>query len=135
MKIPFLSSVASLVFLMVLAGCSSSTQVTNKSGILLEKVKVNSVEFSENLDHCGDGCSTGFINVPSGTNVIFLKVAPGSEWMELGKLGPFEKNSHYSVTITKSGDKFCAELWKRLQTSTTFNDDATKIFVEKSCLP
>jgi hypothetical protein len=135
MKIPFLSSLAAFVFLMVLAGCSSSTQVTNKSGILLDKVKVNSVEFSENLDHCGDGCSTGFYNVPAGKNVVSLKVDAGSGWMVLGELGPFEKNAHYSVTITKSGGEFCAELWKRLQTTTTFNDDATKIFIGKSCLP
>jgi hypothetical protein len=135
MKMPTFSSVAVIAFLMVMAGCSPSTQVTNKSGVLLNKVKVNTVEFTENLDHCGDGCSTGFINVPAGKNVVSLKVAAGSEWMVLGELGPFEKNAHYSVTVTKSGDTFCAELWKRLQTSTTFNDDATKIFVGKSCQP
>jgi len=120
---------------MVLAGCSSSTQVTNNSGVLLNRVRVNTVEFSKNLDYCSDGCSTGFTGVPAGTNVISLNVAAGSEWMALGELGPFEKNSHYSVTITKSGVKFCAELWKRLQTTTTFNDDTTKIFVGKSCQP
>jgi len=120
---------------MVMASCAPSCQVTNKSGMPLQKVKVHSVEFSENLDYCGDGCSSGFKNVPAGKSMIFLQVAEGSEWMVLGELGPFEKKAHYSVTITKTGDQFCAELWKRLQTSTTFNDDATKIFSGKSCQP
>lgn len=135
MKIPNLLCAVTLAFFMVLAGCAPSTQVTNKSGMLLKKVRVNTIEFAENLDYCGDGCSTGFKDVPAGSNTIFLKVSEGSEWMTLGAVGPFEKNAHYSVTITKSGDQFCAELWKRLQTGTTFNDDATKIFVGKSCLP
>lgn len=135
MKIPTLLSAAALVFFMVTAGCAPSSQVTNKSGMLLKKVRVNTVGFTENLDHCGDGCSTGFKDVPAGKNVIFLQVAEGSEWMTLGELGPFEKKAHYSVTITKTGDQFCAELWKRLQTGTTFNDDATKIFIGKSCMP
>jgi len=135
MKIPDLLSAAALVFFMAMAGCAPSSQVTNKSGMLLQKVKVHNVEFTENLDHCGDGCSTGFKDVTAGKSVISLKVAEGSEWMTLGELGPFEKNVHYSVTITKTGDQFCAELWKRLQTSTTFNDDATRIFIGKSCMP
>lgn len=135
MKIPTLSSVAALVFLMLMAGCSPSIQVTNKSGMLLQKVKVNTVEFTENLDYCSDGCSTAFKNVPPGKNVIAMKVSAGSEWMALGELGPFEKNVHYSVTITRSGDVFCAELWKRLQTVSTFNDDTTKIFLGKTCQP
>jgi hypothetical protein len=135
MKIPTLSSVAALVFLMVMAGCSPSIQVTNKSGMLLNTVKVNTVEFTENLDYCSDGCSTAFKDVPHGKNVIAMKATAGSEWMVLGELGPFEKNAHYSVTITRSGDVFCAELWKRLQTVTTFNDDTTKIFSGKTCQP
>ncbi len=135
MKIPILLSVTALVFFLVVTGCAPSSQVTNKSGMLLKKVRVNTIEFTENLDHCGDGCSSGFKDVPAGKSEISLKVSEGSEWMTLGELGPFENNAHYSVTITKTGDQFCAELWKRLQTGTTFNDDATKIFVGKSCLP
>ncbi|ACD90204.1 MAG: hypothetical protein HGA57_01105 [Chlorobium limicola] len=133
MKIQNLITAAFFVLVMVLEGCSPSIQVTNKSGQLLHKVKVRDVEFAENLDHCGNGCSTAFKSVPAGSNMIFLKVSEGSEWMQLGELGPFEKNRHYSVTITKSGAEFCAELWRRQQTNTTFNDDMTKVFVSGSC--
>lgn len=135
MKMKALLTAAPLLLLMTMAGCSTDTQVTNKSGTLLNRVRVNNVEFAENLNHCGDGCSTGFKEVPSGKSAINLLVSEGSGWIALGELGPFENNNHYSVTITQTGGKYCAELWKRLQTGTTFDEDPSKIFIGKTCQP
>jgi hypothetical protein len=109
-----------------------STQVTNNSGTRIHMVKVGGVEFTENLSYCADGCSTGFINVPQGTNNIQLQQTSGGSWIDLGDLGLFEKGLHYSVNI-KSNDLFCVELWKRHQTSTTFNDDTTRELVASNC--
>lgn len=109
-----------------------STQVTNNSGTLIYKVKVGGVEFTENLSYCADGCSTGFIDVPEGSNNIQLQQTSGGTWVDLGDLGSFEKGSHYSVNI-KTGALFCAELWKRHQTNSTFNDDTTRELVASNC--
>jgi hypothetical protein len=135
MKLTTRLSAVFLLLSVALAGCAPSSQVTNKSGTLLHMVRVSNVAFTENLDYCADGCSTGFKDVPRGTNAVALQVAEGSPWIALGSIGPFEKRAHYSVTMTKTGGRYCAELWKRLQTGTTFNDDATKIFIGRSCQP
>jgi hypothetical protein len=50
----------------------------------------------------------------------------------LGDLGPFQRNWHYSVNIRNEGS-YCAELWHRLQTSTTFNDDTTRVLITSNC--
>lgn len=134
MRIPAMLFSASLVFVMILGGCSSSIQVVNNSGAILYKVKVHTVEFAENLDRCGDGCSTGFKKVPAGMNTVSLKETEGDDWIEVGELGPFKKKLNYAVNITKSDGEYCAGLWRRQQTSTTFNDDMTRIFVGKACL-
>lgn len=134
MRIPAMLFAVSLVFVMILGGCSSSTQVVNNSGGALYKVKVHTVEFAENLDRCGDGCSTGFKKVPSAMNRVSLKETERGEWMVIGELPPFKRNTPYSVNITKRDGAFCAELWRLYDTSIPFNDNITKVFVERTCL-
>jgi len=117
---------------LVSSGCAS-TQVTNNSGSLFTKATVGPVEFNEGLDYCADGCSTGFKRVRTGENSIFLRVNENSPWKNIGYLGPFEKDTYYSVSIRKGEKEFCAELWKRYDTDSTFNDDTTKILIESLC--
>lgn len=109
-----------------------STQVVNNSATLVFKVKVGSVEFTENLSMCGEGCSTGFIDVPDGDNNIMLQVEDGGAWVDLGNVGPFGKNKLYAVNIRITGS-YCAELWRRHQADSTFNDDTSKELVSSNC--
>ena len=111
---------------------SPSAQVVNNSGTLIHKVRVGGVEFTEHLGECADGCSTGFINVPEGANVIQLQQTSGGAWSDLGVLAPFEKGLYYSVNIKTQGS-FCAELWILGQTSIRFNDNTSKVFVASNC--
>lgn len=127
-----------LIFVILIFNCCcikkarASVQVVNNSGTLIHKVKVGGVEFTENLEYCATGCSTGFIDVPQGTNNIQLQQTSGGTWTDLGDLGPFENGRHYAVNIRTDGS-FCAELWIRHQTSTTFNDDTTKDKIASNC--
>ena len=109
-----------------------STQVVNNSGALFHMVKVGGVEFTENLNKCSDGCSTGFITVPEGGNHVFLQETSGGAWVDLGELGTFERKVNYAVNIRNAGG-YCAELWVRHQTSTTFNDDTTRTLIATNC--
>lgn len=114
---------------------ASSVQVVNNSSVLLNMVKIGAVEFSENLKMCADGCSTGFKNVEQGDNPISAQTTDDPGWAILGNLGPFNKNTHYAVNIVlKASDQVCAELWKRNQTDSTFNDDTTKELITTVCL-
>ena len=124
---------ASLIGL-IISGCASS-QVTNNSGSLLNKIRVGWVNFSENLDYCGDGCSTGFDVVAAGDNQIALKETSSSGWQTMNELlGPFQNGLKYSVNIIKNNSgNFCAELWKRDQTSSEFNDDTTRDLIGSHC--
>ena len=127
-----------LVFVVLIFFCCCgkkrlpSVQVVNNSGVLFYKVKVGGVEFTEHLDECADGCSTGFIRVPEGSNTIQLQQTSGGPWLDLGDLGSFQRGLHYAVNI-RAGGAFCAELWRRYQTTPIFNDDMTKELVASSC--
>ena len=115
-------------------GESPESQVTNNSQSLLRKVKIGAVEFTENLDYCGTGCSTDFSRVAAGDNQIMLQQTSGSAWQTLSEpLGPFENGLFYSVNITSSGGGFCAELRKRGNTDLYFNDDTGKQLIESHC--
>jgi len=120
-------------------GCAQ-TQVVNNSGTLLYKAQVGSVEFSENLDSCGDGCSTGFKRVQAGDRTISLKETMSSPWRTIDTVGPFERWQFYAVnlrTVTHSvgphRTEYCVELWKRADTGGEFNSDTTKTLVVSHC--
>ncbi len=107
-----------------------SIQVTNNSGSLIHKVKVGDIEFSENLDMCGSGCSTGFKDVKEGENQISVQLSEGSAWETIGTLAGFKNGNHYAVNITGAR---CAELWILHQTDIYFNDDTTKELIGSVC--
>ncbi|MCP4135138.1 MAG: hypothetical protein GY754_29480 [bacterium] len=118
------------------SGCdliAPSTQVTNNSGFLINKVTVGGVEFTENLSYCYDGCSTGFIDVDEGSNAIMLQRTASSAWETIGSVGSFEANTHYAVNIVMNGSDLCAELYIRHQTDSYFNDDTTKELIDTVC--
>jgi len=116
----------------IISGCAN-TQVTNNSGSLLNRAKVGQVGFSENLDYCGTGCSTGFKRVRTGNNTISLRETVESSWISIGNLGPFVRDKFYSVNIRKAEQRFCAELWKRTDTTSEFNNDTTKELIQSLC--
>ena len=122
-----------LIGVLIMGGCAK-VQVTNNSGSLIHKVKVGSVEFSENLDYCATGCSTGFKRVRRGNRTILLQTSDTSSWLTLGNLGPFLKNKFYSVNIKMVDKSFCAELWQRTDTDSEFNEDTTKQLIQSLCL-
>jgi hypothetical protein len=128
-----LSFCALLIILYSSAGCAPTTQVTNNSGFLIQKVLVDDVVFTENLNSCADGCSTAFIKVPRGNNCITLQKTSSSDIFDIGELGLFKCNKHYSVNIITNGGRVCAELWHRLQTDSTFNDDTTRVMIGTVC--
>ncbi len=110
-----------------------SAQVVNNSGALFHKVKVGDVEFTENLENCGSGCSTDFKDVPQGSNNIQLQQTSGGPWTDLGNLELFENDLLYAVNIVTSGT-LCAELWRReAPADASFNDDATKVLLGSNC--
>ncbi len=117
----------------IINGCAH-TQVTNNSGSLIHKVKVGSVEFSENLDFCATGCSTGFKHVRRGNRTILLQTSDISSWVTIGNLGPFLKGKFYSVNMRMVNKSFCAELWHRTDTGSEFNEDTTKEIIQSLCL-
>lgn len=117
---------------LVAVGCSSA-QVVNNSGVLIKRVKVGHVDFRENLDDCAGGCSTGFKEVKAVANHVSLKETDTSLWKALGYLSTFAAGTNYAVNIRKVADEFCAELWKRNQTDSTFNDDTTKELIDSHC--
>jgi hypothetical protein len=53
--------------------------------------------------------------------------------VSVGSLGPFLADNHYSVNILNSGGTFCAQLWKKPNTSIPFNDDTTQVFIGATC--
>ena len=127
-----------LLIALVMSGCAQ-TQVTNNSGTLLDLVKVGSVNFDENLDYCGDGCSTGFKKVKTGDHKVSLRETPTSSWKAVGTVGPFKKGKFYSVNVRKllgqigPGKQYCTELWQRFDTDSEFNNDTTKTRIDSSC--
>lgn len=110
-----------------------SCQVVNNSGTLIHKVFVGGVEFTENLSYCGDGCSTGFLDVPLGSNNIQLQQTSGGTMLELGDIGPFENGRHHAVNIRTLGGEFCAELWHRTDTNSEFNNDTSRTLISGNC--
>lgn len=109
------------------------TQVVNNSGIPIFKVKVGSIEFSKNLSHCYNGCSTGFKSVASGTNQIAIKLGKTAPWVKIGTLGKFNKCQHYAVNIIRNSNSLCAVLALRHNTNPTYNNDRTKKIITKTC--
>ena len=112
-----------------------SAQVVNNTNTLLAKAFVGAVEFTENLDFCGSGCSTGFLDVAEGSNDVAALALNETVAVQIGALGPFEPNTHYAVNLVGAAGSYCAELWIRYQTSTTFNDDTTRVLVGSACAP
>lgn len=110
-------------------------QVVNNTNGLLAKAWVGAVEFTENLGHCGSGCSTGFLDVAEGANAIAVQPLTEALARQIGTFGPFERNTSYAVNIIRSGASYCAELWIRHQTASTFNDDTTRVLVSSICEP
>jgi hypothetical protein len=129
------------IAMMAMFGCGSSsgapTQVVNNSGTPLLTVTVGGVAFTENLSpHDGIcttnfGCSTGFSSVPTGSNDVVvspLDTGPST----LGRLGPFTDTSH-AVNVRAVSAGYCAELWKRLNTSVHFDEDTGRVLVATTC--
>ena len=112
-----------------------SAQVTNNSGNLLSFAWIDNVVFSENIGDCGSGCSTGFYEVPERNCSISIQPQDYTEPLLLGELGPFEVDMNYAVNITHTGSQYCAELWVRYQTSSTFNEDTSKQLQVSVCQP
>lgn len=110
-----------------------SAQVVNNSGDLFTIAWIGSVPFTENLDYCASGCSTGFHDVAEGFNEIAIEHPFTLETLVIGTLGTFDPDTFYAVNIIKSGSSYCAELWIRYQTGSTFNDDTTREFVDSVC--
>lgn len=143
---------------MLLSGCPSdittkpqvadlpaTAQVANNSGGRIDHVNVGNVTFTQNLSYnttqygsdngsyCGDGCSTGFTEVAEGTGAITVSQTTTSGAVQLGSLGPFQKNKYFSVNIRRVNGNYCAELWLKLDTSTIFNLDTTRVLVSSTC--
>lgn len=110
-------------------------QVVNNTNGLLAKAWVGAVEFTENLAFCGSGCSTGFLDVAEGANAIAVQPLTEVLARQIGALGPFARNISYAVNIIRPGASYCAELWIRHQTASTFNDDTTRELVSSICEP
>lgn len=115
-------------------GCPMA-QVTNNSGIKISGVKIGNIGFSQIIDNCPDGCSTGFSVVSPGKNQILMTVKFGMIVKELTRpLGPFENGSYYSVNIVKNDSgTLCAELWRRKDTESEFNADTTRNQINTGC--
>ncbi|MBI5755878.1 MAG: hypothetical protein HZA12_03045 [Nitrospirae bacterium] len=124
---------------------TSSAQVANNSGGRIDHVNVGNVSFSENLSYntslyttdngsyCGDGCSTGFLDVPDGTNNVVVYQTATSTPVSVGSLGSFVAGNHYAVNIRNVSNSYCAELWQKLDTTTHFNDDTTRVLISTTC--
>jgi hypothetical protein len=112
-----------------------SAQVVNNTSTLLASASVGAVAFTENLASCGNGCSTGFLEVAEGSNAVSAQPVSESIARAIGDLGPFARNTFYAVNLIQSGGSYCAELWQRNQTSTTFNDDTTRVLLGSVCEP
>lgn len=110
------------------------SQVTNNSGVLLKKVKIGLIDFTENLDYCAEGCSTGFKTVAVDDNKVSLETTDSVVKTLTDRLGPFEMGFKYAVNIIMNEeDQFCAELWRRDNTGPYFNADTTKVRLEWHC--
>ncbi len=112
-----------------------SAQVVNNCGENIYQVKVGSVLFSRHIGSCSDGCSTGFKNVPAGSNKISVKLEPTSPWVAMGTLRGFESNKHYAINLVAGSRdaEGCAELFIRYNTTPRFNDDRTKVKIGETC--
>jgi len=124
---------------------SSSAQVVNNSGGRIDHVNIGSVSFSDNLSYnvgqhstddgsyCGDGCSTGFLDVAEGTDAITVSQTTASGAAQVGSLGSFQKHNHYAVNVRQINRGYCAELWQRTDTRPTFNEDTTRVRIDTTC--
>ena len=110
-----------------------ATQVVNNSGIKIFQVKVGNTIFKNNLSRCSNGCSTGFKNVKPGKKQIYIKTVMAAPWKNIGVLGEFKGCKKYAVNIKKKGQMICAELFLRLNTDPTFNNDKTKKKIASIC--
>lgn len=145
MNLKSISNVLLLVFSVFLVACETdddaSTQVTNSTALFMGdtngtnfiEVRVADVSFSQYLDD-GDclGCSTGFKSVPEGQNTISYQLTIGGDFTDIGTLGPFEKNKHYSVNMRDDGT-ICAELWHRTDTDSIFTEDFSRTRIDTNC--
>jgi N-acetylneuraminic acid mutarotase len=107
-------------------------QVVNNTGGPLFQATVGGVTFTENLSFCGDGCSTGFIDVPAGSNQLAVQQSAPSAPTTIGSLGNFANGNKYAVNIRNVGG-YCAELWQRFDTNPIFNSDTTRTLVATTC--
>lgn len=122
-----------------------SVQVVNNSGGRIDRVIIGAVTFTQNLSYntslypsdngsyCGDGCSTGFFDIVTGSNNVAVYATSASVQVSLGALGAFDTGNSYAVNIRKVGGNYCAELWKRLNTNSIFNSDTTRVQISTTC--
>ncbi len=127
-----------IIGVLSLSACAPITQVTNNADFLIERAMVADVEFTEHIGGCTGGCSTGFKKVPSGHNPVSVDKAASPEIIEFAELGPFRLNwwfkpKKYAVNIVTDAERVCAELWRRYQTDSTFNDDTTRVMITTVC--
>ncbi len=115
--------------------CTSppAAQIVNNSGMKIFQVKIGGITFQNNLSRCSNGCSTGFKNVKPGKHQIYIKTVRTAPWKNIGVLGEFKGCKKYAVNIKKKGQMICAELFLRLNTDPTFNNDKTKKKIASIC--
>ena len=133
----FVSCLLPFVAWLSLTACAPITQVTNNSGFLIQEAKVAEVVFTEHIGDCAEGCSTAFKKVPRGHNRVSLQKAASSDVIDVGELGPFKfdwlEPKKYAVNVVTDAERVCAELWRRYQTDSTFNDDTTRVRITTVC--
>lgn len=117
----------------MVATAQPTAQVVNNSGGLIDHVNVGNVTFTEIISSCDGGCSTGFLAVAERTNNVVVYQTATSNPVSVGSLGLFVAGNDYAVNIRNVNASYCAELWQRLDTSTEFNNDTTRVLIGTTC--